>query len=149
MDFDILTGIMPVEPVPHPFSEDVEASHENEVAQIHAIWRELPDTHQVALVLQLADSIMTSAYRPYFRHAMTQLWPVRPSEFPVAFPKFEISQADLIRANLDEEDAVQLSAESRQEIANSMRQHYIHDLFWPELGHVAGMVLENLDNPAT
>jgi hypothetical protein len=140
---------MPVEPAPHTFSEDVVAPHEDEVAQIHAIWQELPDTHQVALVLQLADSIMASAYRPYFRHALTQLWPVRPSELPVAFPKFEISHEDLIRANLDEEDAVQLTDAHRQEIGESMRNHYIHDLFWPELRHVAGMVLENLGNPAT
>jgi hypothetical protein len=49
---------------------------------------------------------------------MTQQWPVRPAEFPVAFPKFGITEADLLNANLDEEDAIQLKSEHRQEIAD-------------------------------
>lgn len=113
-------------------------------AQIKGLWQELPDEHQVSLVLQLTSDIMSGAYRPYIRHAMTQQWPVRPAEFPIAFPKFEINEDDLLNAYLDEEDLVQLTAEHRQEIADTMRNHYIHDLFWPELRHVTGLVLENL-----
>ena len=89
---------------------------------------------------------MSGVYRPYLRHAMTQQWPVRPAKFPVAFPRFEITEDDLLNANLDEEDAVQPTSEHRQEIAETMRNHYVHDLFWPELRHVAGLVLGKLAN---
>ena len=117
---------------------------EEEIAQIETLWRQLPETHQVSLVLRLADGIMNDVYRPYLRHAMTQQWPVRPAEFHVAFPRFEITEDDLLNAYLDEEDVVQLTPEHLEEMADTMRNHYIHDLFWPELRHVAGLVLENL-----
>ncbi len=77
---------------------------------------------------------------------MTQQWPVRPAELPVAFSKFEITRADLLNANLDEGEAAHLTEAHRQEIADTLRNHYIHDLFWPELRHVAGLVLERLAN---
>lgn len=133
---------MPVEPEPTNAIEQVAEPFTEEMAQIQALWQELPDAHQVALALKLVGSILESPYRPYFRHAMTQQWPIRPTEFAVAFPKFEITEDDLLNAYLDEEDTVQLTAEHCQEIAETMRNHYIHDLFWPELRHVAGLVLE-------
>ena len=117
---------------------------EDEIGQIKTLWQELPEAHQVALVLQLAGSLLDGPYRPYLRHAMTQQWPVRPTEFPVAFPRFEITDDDLLNAYLDEEDLVQLKPEHLQEMAETMRSHYIHDLFWPELRYVAGSILEKL-----
>lgn len=140
---------MSVEPSPTTLTEPISEPFADEAAQIQEIWQALPDAHQVALVLQLADAIMASAYRPYFRHALTQLWPVRPSELPVAFPKFEIAEADLLQANIDEEEAAQLTDAHRQTIGETMRNHFIHDLFWPELHHVAGLLLDNLDDPTT
>ena len=118
--------------------------HEDMVDQIQALWEGLSGAHQVALVLQLAGEVMETPYRPYLRHAMTQQWPIRPDEYPVAFPKFQITEDDLLNAYLDEEDLVQLNREHLQEMAETMRSHYIHDLFWPELRHVAGLILENL-----
>jgi len=117
---------------------------EKEIAQVKTLWQELPEAHQVALALELVGSILEGPYRPYLRHAMTQQWPVRPAEFPVAFPKFEITDDDLLNAYLDEKDLVQLTPEHLQEMAETMRSHYINDLFWPELRHIAGLVLENL-----
>lgn len=135
---------MQVEPEPtNTIEQDAELFTE-EMAQIQALWQELPDAHQVALALKLVGSILDGPYRPYFRHAMTRQFPVRPSEFPVAFPRFEITDDDLLNAYLDEEDVVQLTPEHLEEMAETMRSHYIHDLFWPELRHVAGLVLENL-----
>lgn len=135
---------MQVEPEPtNTIEQDAEPFTE-EMAQIQALWQELPDSHRVALALELVGSILESPYRPYFRHTMTQQWPIRPAEFPVAFPKFEITQEDLLRANVAEEDTAHLSAEYRNKISETMRNHFIHDLFWPELRHVAGLVLENL-----
>lgn len=135
---------MPIEPEPNHSIEQGAEPFAEEMAQIQALWQELPDAYQVSLVLQLADTIMSGVYRPYLRHAMTQQWPVRPAEFPVAFPQFEISEDDLLNAYLDEEDLVQLTSEHLQEMAETMRSHYINDLFWPELRHIAGLVLENL-----
>lgn len=135
---------MQVEPEPITTVEKDAAPFAEEMAQIQTLWQELPDAHQVALVLQLASSLLEGPYRPYLRHAMTQQWPVRPAEFPVAFPKFEITEDDLLNAYLDEEDLVQLEPEHLQEMAETMRSHYINDLFWPELRHIAGMVLERI-----
>ena len=105
-NFDTFKGIMPVEPVPNNSIEPSAEPFAEEIAQIQALWQELPDAHQVSLVVQLADAIMSDVYRPYLRHTMTQQWPVRPAEFPVAFPRFEITEDDLLNANLDEEDAI-------------------------------------------
>lgn len=135
---------MPVEPEPTNAIEQVVEPFTEEMAQIQALWQELPDAHQVALALELVGSILESPYRPYFRHAMTQQWPIRPTEFAVAFPKFEITDDDLLNAYLDEEDLVQLTPEHLQEMAETMRSHYINDLFWPELRYVAGSILEKL-----
>ena len=135
---------MSVEPTPITSTEVLAEAFSDEMAQIQEIWQALPDAHQVALVLQLADSIMTGVYRPYLQLTMTQQWPLQPEEFPTAFPRFEITQEALLRANVDEEDAAQLTAKHRNEISETMRSHYIHDLFWPELRHIAGIVLGNL-----
>jgi hypothetical protein len=146
LNFDTFKGIMPVEPEPNNSIEQGVEPFAEEMAQIQALWQELPDAHQVSLVLQLADSIMSGVYRPYLRNAMTQQWPVRPAELPVAFPKLVITEDDLLNGYLDEEDAAHLTEEHRNQIAETMRNHYIHDLFWPELRHVAGLVLEKLAN---
>lgn len=135
---------MPVEPEPNNSIEQEARPFAEEMAQVQALWQELPDAHQVSLVLQLADTIMTGVYRPYLRHSMTQQWPERPAEFPIAFPRFEITEAALLNANLDEEDIVELASEHCQEITVTMRDHYIHDMFGSELRHVAGLVLEKL-----
>ena len=135
---------MPVEPEPNNSIQQSAEPFAEETAQIQSLWQELPEAHQVALVLQLAGSLLEGPYRPYLRHAMTQQWPVRPAEFPVAFPKFELTEDDLLNAYLDEEDLVQLEPEHLQEMAETMRSHYINDLFWPELRHIAGMVLERI-----
>ena len=135
---------MPVEPEPNNSIQQNAEPFAEETAQIQSLWQDLPEAHQVALVLQLASSLMEGAYRPYLRHAMTQQWPVKPAEFPVAFPKFEVTEDDLLNAYLDEEDIVQLKPEHLQEMAETMRSHYINDLFWPELRHIAGIVLERI-----
>ena len=135
---------MPVEPEPNNSIEQGAELFAEEIAEIQALWQQLPEEHQVSLVLQLTSDIMSGVYRPYLRHAMMQQWPVRPEEFPVAFPRFEITEDDLLNAYLDEEDIVELTPAHLEEMADTMRNHYIHDLFWPELRHVAGLVLENL-----
>ena len=42
-----------------------------------------------------------------------------------------------LHANLDAEEIAQLSDEDRRKMSEVMRSHYIHDLFWPELQHLA------------
>lgn len=118
-----------------------------EVDEIQSLWQTLPDAHQVALVVQLANGIMERAYRPYLLYAMAQTWSLQTDELELAFPRIEISEEDLMRANLDKDEAAQLSEEDRQKISETMRSHYIHDLFWPEVKHLAQVFLqEHLEN---
>lgn len=63
---------MPVEQDDIDLPGQISPPFEAESAQIKALWRELPDAHQVALVLQLASLVMSGPLRPYFRYAMTQ-----------------------------------------------------------------------------
>ena len=58
-NFDTFKGIMPVEPVPNNSIKPGAEPFTEEIAQIQALWQELPDAHQVSLILQLADDTMT------------------------------------------------------------------------------------------
>lgn len=118
-------------------------SHAPEMAQMHILWQTLPDEHKVALALQFVGTIMEHEYRPYFLHLMAQRWPLRTTELESAYPTIEISEEDLMRANLDEEEIAQLTAEHRQRIGEIMCSHYIHDVFWPELRYVAQTLLSD------
>lgn len=48
--------------------------HARQMEQMQDLWQELPDEHQVALALQFMDTIMSSAYRPYFLHLLAKKW---------------------------------------------------------------------------
>jgi len=110
---------------------------------MQALWQELPEEHQVAMALQFLDSIMGGEYRPYFLYLMAQKWPLKTTELESSFPRIEISEDDLLQANLDEEEISQLTDEHRLEISESIRSHFIHDLFWPEVQHLAKSFLEH------
>ncbi len=129
---------MPIEQNESQLSPD---PHAPEMEQMLTVWQTLPDENKVALALQFVGTIMENEYRPYFLHLMAQQWPLRTTELEGAFPTIEISELDLLRANLDEEEVVQLTAEHRQRIGEIMRSHYIHDVFWPELRYVAQTLL--------
>ena len=135
---------MPIEQDPsyqHPAPPD---PHEKEMEQMGSLWQGLPDAHKVSLVLRFADTILTNEYRPYLLYIMAQRWPLNTGELTSAYPRIEITEQDLMQIGLDEEEIAQLTAEHRQQMAEEMRTHYIRDLFWPELRHIADLYLENL-----
>ena len=118
--------------------------HEREMEQMDSLWQKLPDAHKVSLVLRFADTILTNEYRPYLLYIMAQKWPLNTGELASAYPRIEITEQDLIQIGLDDEEVAQLTTEHRQQMAEEMRTHYIRDLFWPELHHIANLYLEKL-----
>ncbi len=118
--------------------------HTPQMEQMKTIWQTLPDEHRLALALNFVDTIMVGEYRPYFLLLMAQKWPLQTDELEAAYPKIEITRLDLQRANLDEEEVKQLGDEHLIQIAETMRSHYIHDLFWPELRQLAQTFIESM-----
>ena len=122
----------------HPIASD---SIVKDVEQMETIWQTLPDEHKVSLALKFVDTIMASDYRPYYLYLSAQKWPLKTEELESAFPTIEISEEDLLRANLDDEEVAQLTDEQRQKMAEVLRSHYIHDQFWPEVQYLARVFL--------
>ena len=60
------------------------------MAKMEALWQVLPDEHQVSLALKFVDSVMASAYRPYFLHLAAQKWSLQTTELESAFPTIEL-----------------------------------------------------------
>ncbi len=69
------------------------------------------------------------------------------NKLETTYPTIELTLLDLIRADLDDEQVVQFTPEHLSLISQTMRNYYIYDLFWPEVRHLAMILLENLDNP--
>ncbi len=57
-------------------------------------------------------------------------------------PHFHITRDDLEQAQLDEDDLSQLTDDDIDNIATAMRNHFIQDLFWEELQHMARLAIE-------
>ena len=110
--------------------------------QILALWESMPKEQKAAVALTLIDSVMESEYRPWLLQNMAERWPLKTDELEYAYPQTEISELDLAKVQLDDEEISRLPEERRQEIATIMRNHYLYDVFWPELRHVARVLLE-------
>ena len=123
-------------------NQPIPEQHTSEMEQVQAIWQALSTEHKVALALNFVDEIMAGEYRPYFLYLKAQKWPLKTEEMESAYPRIEITERDLVRANLDEEEIAQLTPEDRQQMSHIMRSHYIHDLFWPEVRHLARIFVE-------
>jgi hypothetical protein len=122
-------------------SQQLDASSESKMEQIQALWEAMPDEQKAAMTLTLLDSVMKSDYRPWLLQNMAERWPLQTEELAYAYPHIEISELDLVRVQLDDEEISRLT-ERRHGIAVIMRNHYLYDVFWPELRHVARMLLE-------
>ena len=130
---------MPVErkadsqPIPDD-SESLLATKE----QILSLWQSLPDEHRATMAATILDSVMSGEYRLWFQVVIANRWPLTTEQLDTTYPFIELSELDLQRANLGEEDIVRLTPAHRQTISQTMRLHYIHDLFWPELRQRSG-----------
>lgn len=139
---------MPVERKPdtQPIPDDSESLLATK-EQILALWQSLPDEHQATMAATILGSVMSGEYRRWFQVVIANRWPLTTEQLETTYPYIELSELDLQRANLPDDDIARLTPEHRHLIAQTMRLHYIHDLFWPELRQTANIFLEGLDNP--
>ena len=111
--------------------------------QLLAIWEALPNEHKATIALLLVNNVMEGEYQFWLQQAIAFRWPLKTEHLELAYPHFEISEQDLHRAHLDEAEIARLAPEHLRQIGAIMRNHYIHDVFWPEMQHVAHVVLES------
>jgi len=119
------------------------ASYTKEMRQLKTLWRRLPAEQQVTLGLHFVETILKGNYRQYFLHVNAKKHLLKTTELESAYPTIEISEADLRQANLDHREIAQLEIEDRRTMAETIRNHYIYDLFWPELRHLAQLLLDD------
>ena len=129
-----------------PIPNDSEALLANK-EQILALWQSLPEEHRATLAATMVDSVMSGEYRLWFQIVIANRWPLTIEQLETTYPHIELSELDLERANFPDEDIARLMPEHRRIIAQTIRLHYIHDLFWPELNQITNIMLESLDNP--
>jgi hypothetical protein len=105
-------------------------------------WQKLPVSEQKETALDLLDEIMSSQYMPEFREAVDTRWPVKPKSLHTTFALVSLDHDDLQRAHLDEAKLAQLSDDDLVEIAGTVRNHFVQDVFWDEVEYVARATLE-------
>lgn len=105
-------------------------------------WKQLPQEHQATVLLVLLEKLMEGNYKGWIKEAISLRLPVETDLLAAAFPSVLITRDDLRRAHLYEDDIAQLTDEDLHTISQTMREHYIHDVFWPELAYVANGFLE-------
>lgn len=119
------------------------ASFTKEMRQLQTLWRQLPAEQQVALGLRFVEIILNGEYRQHFLYMNAKKHLLKTTELENAYPTVHISEADLRQANLDHREIAQLGIEDRKKMAETIRNHYIYDLFWPELRYIAQSLLDN------
>ncbi len=105
-------------------------------------WEQLPPEHQATALLVLLEELMESNYRAWIKETIGLRWPIETELLATAFPRIQITRDDLVQAHIYEDDVAQLTDEDLRTISQTMREHYIHDVFWPELAYVANGILE-------
>lgn len=106
------------------------------------IWQQLPPEHQASMAMVMLESLINGQYRQWIREAIDLRWPVTPDAFPDTFGLVQLSFDDLRRVQFDEDEIAQLDEQDLRAIAVTMRNHYVHDLFWYELRYVTQARLE-------
>lgn len=139
---------MPVErnEEPQPIPDDSEALLATK-EQILALWQTLPDEHRATMAATILDSVMSGEYRRWFQVVIANRWSLTTEQLETTYPYIELSELDLQRAHLPDEDIARLTPTHRRTISQAMRLNYIHNLFWPALQQTANIMLESLDNP--
>lgn len=109
---------------------------------ILATWQQLPEEHQATMVLVLLDDVMKGEQRAWLREALVLRWPLQTNELASAFPVVQLTRKDLVQACLTQEEIGLLTDEDLHLVAQTMRNHHVHDVFWPELEYVVTDLLE-------
>jgi hypothetical protein len=105
-------------------------------------WQKLPISEQKETALDLLDEVMTSQYVSAFREAVDSRWPGKPKSLHATFALVSLDHDDLQRAHLDEAEITQLNDDDLVEIARTVRNHFVQDVFWDEVEYVARAMLE-------
>lgn len=112
--------------------------------QILTLWHSLSIEHQATLIKSMLHTVMESAYRVNVQMEIARQWPLQTEHLELTYPLIELTELDMKRAHLDDNKIAQLTPEHRQAMAQTMRSHYIYDLFWPEVRHLAQHALDKL-----
>ena len=123
---------------PHVSPERIEEIN----GKITGLWELLPSEHQAALALVLLNGLMGGEEWPGLMEAMAQQWPLDTELLSTAFVLVNITREDLVQVHFNEEEIEKLTDDDLKTIAQTMRDHYVHDVFWPELEYVTAAVLE-------
>lgn len=136
----------PEQQTQNPLSPEETANILAQKEQLLAAWQTLPEEHKATMALALLETVMVGEQRVWLQYAIATKWPLRTEQLATTYPTIELTRLNLMRANLDDEQIAQFTPEHLGLIAQTMRNHYIHDLFWPEFRHLAHIMLDNLDN---
>lgn len=109
---------------------------------LFAAWEHLPLEHQATTTLLLLEKMLESDFRAWVRQTISLRWPLETELLPTAFTLIQITREDLVEAHFHEDEIAQLTDEDLKTIAQTMRDHYVHDVFWPELAYVTEGFLE-------
>lgn len=132
-------------PIEQPRSQNNPASIEQGrdiQDQITVLWNLLPESQQAIFALTLISWLMEGEQKHQFREAIDERWPVTTDTIYATFGLIQLTRQDLIRAHFNGAEISLLSDEDLTTIAQTMRDHYVHDVFWPELEYVTTAVLE-------
>ena len=105
-------------------------------------WQQLPAEQQVAVTLGLLGALMDSEQEPAIREAIASRWPIATSLLATAFPVVDITRDDLIEAGFHQDEIGYITDADLLTIARTMRDHAVHDAFWPELEYTTAALLE-------
>lgn len=110
--------------------------------ELLAAWQELPVDQQTTLVLELMTGLMETDQKPEIQAAIASRWPIETKHLATGLPPVALTRDDLVEASFHQDEIAQITDADLLTIARTMRDHYVHDVFWPELEYVTASVLE-------
>jgi hypothetical protein len=105
-------------------------------------WQQLPAEHQATMGLVFINTVMEGEWGAWLTEALKlslQLEDITPERL---FPITGIRREDLTQVHFTADEIAQLTDEDLQKVAQTMEKHYMNDVFWDDLRHIAGEVLE-------
>ncbi len=96
----------------------------------------------MSAALDLIQDVMESDAGLPFREELDNRWPVKRASLPATFALLTITREDLVEAHVNQAEMSLLADEDLATIGQTMRDHYVHDLFWPELEYHLTAILE-------
>ena len=105
-------------------------------------WQQVPVDQQAEVILELLTGLMETDQRPQTQAAIAGRWPIETKHLATSLPPVAITRDDLVEASFHPDEIAQITDADLLIIARTMRDHYVHDVFWPQLEYVTAGVLE-------